>query len=177
MEVGIVSSLEKHIADARGLPKVRAALSRHLAQTKRHATAMKKALASLGGSHPVIREGISKVANLAAGLVTSAATDTVIKNALADFATEHFEIACYTSLTLTATALRETKIAATCKAILKEEEAMAATLKAQFPALNRAYLGSLEADEPKKSKPSARPTRARRPKAKARKPAKASAKR
>jgi ferritin-like metal-binding protein YciE len=115
MEVGIVSTLEKHIADAKGLPKVRAALSKHLTQTKRHATEMKKALSALGGSHPVVREGISKVANLAAGLMTSAATDTVIKNAIADFATEHFEIACYTSLTLTATELGETKIAATCK--------------------------------------------------------------
>lgn len=147
MEVGIVATLEKHIADAKDLPKVRAALSNHLKQTKRHATEMKKALAALGGSHPVIREGLSKVANLAAGLMTSAATDTVIKNAIADFATEHFEIACYTSLMLTATELGETKITATCKAILKEEQAMAAKLEEQFPGLNRAYLGTLEDDE------------------------------
>jgi ferritin-like metal-binding protein YciE len=125
MEVGIVSTLEKHIADAKGLPKVRAALTKHLGETKRHATAMKNALASLGGSHPVIKEGISKMANLAAGLVTSAATDTIVKNAIADFATEHFEMACYNSLIFTATALREKEIAATCKAILKEEKVMA----------------------------------------------------
>src|SRR4051812_7881956 len=83
MEVGIVSTLEKHIADAKGLPKVRAALSKHLSETKRHATEMKKALASLGGTHPVIKEGVSKLANLAAGLVTTAAADTIVKNALA----------------------------------------------------------------------------------------------
>src|SRR6186997_1310807 len=82
MEVGIVSTLEKHIADAKGLPKVRAALSKHLGQTKRHATAMKQALASLGGSHPIVREGVSKLANLAAGLVTTSAPDTMIKNAI-----------------------------------------------------------------------------------------------
>src|SRR5688572_18404112 len=110
MEVGIVSTLEKHIADAKGLPKVRVALSKHLGETKRHATAMKKALASVGGSHPVIKEGISKMANLAAGLMTSAAADTSVKNAIADFATEHFEIACYNSLIFTATALGEKEI-------------------------------------------------------------------
>src|ERR1700712_2829942 len=92
MEVGIVSTLEKHIADAKGQPKVRAALAKHLAETKRHATEMKKALASLGGSHPYLKEGVSKAANLVAGLVTTVAKDTNVKNAIADFATEHFEI-------------------------------------------------------------------------------------
>src|SRR3982751_6182557 len=97
MEVGIVSTLEKHIADAKGQPQVRAALTKHLAETKRHATEMKKALASLGGSHPVVREGVSKIVNLVAGLAPSMASDTAVKNGIADFATEHFEIACYSA--------------------------------------------------------------------------------
>jgi ferritin-like metal-binding protein YciE len=144
MEVGIVSTLEKHIADAKGQPKVKAALNAHLRETKRHATAMKQALESLGGSHPVVREGISKIVNLVAGLGTSAASDTPVKNAIADFATEHFEIACYTSLAQTAAAIGETRIAATCKAILKEEKAMAKTLQDLFPAINASYLDTLE---------------------------------
>ena len=114
MEVGIVSTLEKHIADAKGQPKVVGVLKKHLVETKKHATAMKQALASLGGSHPLVREGISKVVNLVAGLSTSAAADTPVKNAIADFATEHFEIACYTSLVQTATEIGEPKIAQTC---------------------------------------------------------------
>src|SRR6478609_531310 len=84
MEVGLIDTLQKHAADAKGSPKVRKALARHAAETKRHAAEMKKALASMGGSHPYVREGVSKLANLAAGLVTTAAKDTVIKNALAD---------------------------------------------------------------------------------------------
>ncbi len=144
MEVGIVSTLEKHIADAKGLPKVRAALTKHLRETKRHATEMKKALASMGGTHPMLKEGVSKLANLVAGLVTTAAKDTIVKNAIADFATEHFEMACYRSLTFTATALGEREIATVCKGILKEEEAMAALLESQFKGVNDAYLATLE---------------------------------
>jgi ferritin-like metal-binding protein YciE len=159
MEVGIVSTLEKHAADAKGQPKVRGAITKHLSETKKHATAMKQALASLGGSHPVIREGISKVVNLVAGLGTSAVKDTPVKNAIADFATEHFEIACYTSLFLTATELGEKKIADTCKAILKEEKAMAKTLEALFPQVNTTYLASLDDEEA----PSATATPAKRP--------------
>lgn len=147
MEVGIVTTLEKHIADAKGLPKVRAALTKHLRETKKHATEMKKALASLGGSHPMVREGVSKLANLAAGIVTTAAPDTIVKNAIADFTTEHFEMACYSSLILTATSLGERKIAATCKTILREEEAMAATLEGLFKGVNDTYLASLEDED------------------------------
>lgn len=146
MEVGIVSTLEKHIADAKGQPPVRAALTKHLKETKRHAEEMKKALASLGGSHPVLKEGVSKLVNLAAGLVTTVAKDTNVKNAITDFATEHFEIACYNSLILTATALGESKIAATCRAILKEEQAMAKVLSEQLVRINTAYLATLEDD-------------------------------
>jgi ferritin-like metal-binding protein YciE len=162
MEVGIVTTLEKHIADAKGLPKVRAALTRHLRETKRHATEMKKALASMGGTHPMLKEGVSKLANLAAGLVTTAAKDTIVKNAIADFATEHFEMACYRSLILTSTALGETKIATACKGILKEEEAMAAALESQFKAVNDAYLSSLDEDE-EESPAAKRKAPARRP--------------
>ena len=155
MEVGMVSTLEKHIADAKGQPKVRAVLTKHLRETKGHAKAMKDALASLGGSHPVLKEGVSKLGNLVAGLVTTAARDTTVKNALADFAAEHFEIACYNALTYTATALGETKIASACKAILKEEKAMAKLLEGQLKSINDAYLATLEDDKPDSSKPKA----------------------
>ena len=147
MESGIVTSLEKHIADAKGQPKVRAALENHLKQTKRHEEEMKKALASLGGSHPVIKEGVSKLATLVVGLVSTAAGDVTIKNAIADFATEHLEIACYRSLIFTATEVGETRIATTCKGILKEELAMAKLLETQFLGINASYLKGLEDDE------------------------------
>lgn len=147
MEVGIVSTLEKHISDAKGQPKVRAGLTKHLQETKNHAAAMKKALSSLGGSHPVVREGVSKLVNLAAGLVTTVARDTVVKNAIADFATEHFEIACYSSLIVTATELGETEIAATCNTILKEEQAMAKALAGQLEAISLTYLATLDKDK------------------------------
>jgi len=144
MEVGIITTLEKHIADAKGHPKVRAGLTKHLKETKRHASEMKKALAAMGGSHPVLREGVGKLASLAAGLVTTTARDTLVKNAIADFATEHFEIACYSSLVVTATALGEKKIAATCKGILREEKAMAKALSEQLPMITESYLATLD---------------------------------
>ncbi len=133
MEVGIVSTLEMHANDAKDQLKVRAAITKHLRETKKHATAMKQALTSLGRSHTVICESISKIARLLAGIATSAAKHTTVKNSITDLATEHFEIACYTSLILTATELGGKKIDGTCKAILKEEQAITNTLKSLFP--------------------------------------------
>lgn len=163
MEVGIVTTLEKHIADAKGQPKVRAALTKHLRETKNHAKEMEKALAALGGSHPAIKEGVSKLGNILAGLVTSASPDTPVKNAIADFATEHFEIACYSLLVATAESLGETKIAAACKKILHEEQAMAKQLSELLVPINATYLSQLE-DAPgaeRKAAPvSSRPTKA-----------------
>lgn len=151
MEVGLVTTLEKQIAEAKGLPKVRALLSKHLADTKKHATAVKNALASLGGSHPVIQEGVSKLANLAAGVIPTLAKDTVIKNAIAGYTSENMEIACYKALIATADALGEKKISATCKAILKDEQAMAKALDAQLPGLLATYLGTLDDDRKEKA--------------------------
>jgi ferritin-like metal-binding protein YciE len=162
MEVGIITTLEKHIVDAKGQPQVVSALKKHLGETKKHATAVKNALKSLDAGHPVIREGLSKAVSLVAGLGTSLAQDTPVKNAISDFATEHFEIACYTSLAQTATELGETEIARTCKAILREEEAMARTLKGLFPGINSTYLSTLD-DESKGSEERSRTPRAGQP--------------
>jgi rubrerythrin len=90
-----------------------------------------------------------------------------VKNAIADFATEHFEIACYNFLILTATALGEKEIAATCKAILKEEKAMAAALDGQLQAVNAAYLATL--DDGEKEDASKPHSSGRKPKLKSRK--------
>lgn len=146
MEVGIISTLEKHAADAKGLPKIRAAINKHLKETKRHAAEMKKALATFGAAPSVLKEGLSKVSSLVTGLTVSLAQDTVIKNGIADFATEHLEIACYQSLIITAKELGETKIAATCKAILKEEQAMAKVLEAELKELTPLYLQQLDTE-------------------------------
>jgi len=170
MEVGIISTLEKHEADATDLPKVKAAIAKHLRETKRHATDIEKALKSLGSSPSAIKEGVSKVGNLLAGVATSLVRDTPVKNAIADITTEHFEIACYLSLIFTATALDEHKIAATCKKILKEELAMADKLIELFPSVNATYLAGLD-EETKADAPQAKPAAG---KASPKKPAKRS---
>ncbi len=63
-----------------------------------------------------------------------------MKNFLSDYAAEHFEIACYTSLIAAAEELGHPQIAAICRDILRDEEAMAQWLKENIPEITRLYL-------------------------------------
>ncbi len=61
LEVGLVTTLEKQIAEAKGLPKVRALLSKHLAETKKHATAIKNAWPRSAAAIPFSRKASAKL--------------------------------------------------------------------------------------------------------------------
>lgn len=68
--------------------------------------------------------GTRTIANLQ-GLMHSAVTDEVIKNALSGYAFEHFEIASYKSLIAFANELGEERMLPLLLESLREEEAMA----------------------------------------------------
>lgn len=144
MEVGMITTLEKQIADARECPHTRALLEAHLVETKRHAEVLKDALASLGEKHPAVKESVSKIVNLAANAIPSLARDTVLKNTASALSAEHLEIACYKGLVETANELGERKIAAACRKILREEQVMARALATVLPKLRQVCLQGLE---------------------------------
>ncbi len=102
-------------------------------ETRNHAEALQEALALLGEKHPAVKEGVSKIVNLAAHAIPSLARDTVLKNTASALAAEHLEIACYKALVETASELGERKIATVCRKILKEEQIMARALAAILP--------------------------------------------
>lgn len=159
MEQGIVTTLEKHAGDAKGQPKVRAAIVKHIRETKGHASALKLCLKNLGSAPSTFKSGLAQVTSFLAGMPTSLAHDTVIKNAIAEFATEHFEMACYSSLIETATALRVPAVVTACKKILAEEAAQAKLLDSQLKKLTRDYLSGLDKEESgTKTKIPARPS-------------------
>jgi ferritin-like metal-binding protein YciE len=144
MEVAMITTLEKQISDARDCPNTRALLEAHLIETRSHAEALKEALASLGEKHPAVKEGVSKIVNLAANAIPSLARDTVLKNTASALAAEHMEIVCYKALVATATELGERKIAAVCRKILQQEQIMARALAAILPKLRQVCLQELE---------------------------------
>ncbi|HSH80412.1 MAG TPA: DUF892 family protein, partial [Herpetosiphonaceae bacterium] len=74
------------------------------------------------------------------GISTGPAKDELIKNALADYSAEHFEIASYTSLISAAQSLGDLETAQICQQILQDELAQQSWLAQQIPLITQEML-------------------------------------
>jgi ferritin-like metal-binding protein YciE len=68
-------------------------------------------------------------------LSTGPAKDEMLKNALADYAAENFEVASYTALIRAAQFLGDQETARVCQQILQEDQEMASWLQQNLPTL------------------------------------------
>ena len=146
MEIEGATTLEMHADAAGSYPEVQARLRRHAEQTRHHAERVKSCARRLGGQPSSAREAVGTVLGTVRGVATRAAKDTVVKNVLADCASERFEVACYTSLIAAAEQDGDLVTAQVCRDILQEEEAMSAFLEAQVGDVTRQFLAE-QADE------------------------------
>lgn len=133
METSIVQVLQNHATDAKKHPKLQEAIEKHLNQTKRHAELVEQMINELGGSVSAAKSGMSSVMGKMHGASTAFADDELVKNALADFSTEHFEMASYKAIMTAAKQLNLPNLVSTCQEILRDEEWMAKFLDENLP--------------------------------------------
>ena len=146
MEKGLVQVLENHANDVKDHnPEAYRKIVEHLEKTKLHADRVEQCVARLGGSTSSVKTAMGTIAGFFQGRSTGAAPDELVKNALADYASEHFEIACYRALIAGARSLGLNEIAQVCEEILRDEEDMARWLESQIPMLVNEYLGQTAA--------------------------------
>jgi ferritin-like metal-binding protein YciE len=74
------------------------------------------------------------------GMATTLMPDDVVKNALLEYALEHFEIASYSALIAAAEDAGQMAIAHTCSELLREETQMALWLEEEIPKLARQFV-------------------------------------
>ena len=133
MELAIAQVLEQHAEQAEDHPPMHTALQRHLEQTRRHADLVKGCVERMGGETSGVKTGMASVMGTVQGMTTKLAKDDLIKNTLHDYGTEHFEIACYTSLIAAGENLGDLETAQVCGEIPRDEQAMAEFLFQQIP--------------------------------------------
>jgi ferritin-like metal-binding protein YciE len=133
MELGIAQVLERHAEEAKDHPQMQAGLQRHLEQTRRHAELVKGCVERMGGETSGVKSGMASVMGAVQGMTTKLAKDELVKNTLHDYGTEHFEIACYTSLIAAAENLGDQETVRVCREILRDDQAMADFLFQQIP--------------------------------------------
>lgn len=133
MEQGLIPILDNHAKDAKDNQQVHQRIRQHKEETKKHAEMVKQCLNKLGEDTSKMKTGMAKVTGFFQGMSTELAKDELVKNNLADYATEHFEIACYKALVKAAEAANEPEIKIACQQILHEEEEMAHFLEQHLP--------------------------------------------
>ena len=140
MEVGAQPTLQHHADTAQDYPEVRTKLLRHLEQTRRHAELVEGCLERLGAHPSTLKESAGAAFGKVSGLVNLSTKDPVVKNALGDYAAEHFEIASYKSLIAAAEKVGDRETAEVCRQILGDEEEMAGWLGGHIPTMTQQYL-------------------------------------
>ena len=135
METGLIPILQTHAgAFESKLPEAAARVREHISETRRHADRLEQCLRTLGSTPSTAKSTVSAMMGTVEGMSTSIFRDELVKNALADYGAEQFEVACYTALVTAAMQLGYPDVAHLCEQNLKEDEAMATWLKQQLPA-------------------------------------------
>ncbi len=140
MEENLVQVLGNQVDDFKDYPQIQQKIQQHLEVTKQHADKVKDSIKQLGGSPSAVKQTMGKVQGMLAGVSTGPAGDEVVKNLLADYAAEHFEIACYTSLIEACNAVGEPQTAEVCRQILVDEEQMAQNCLDAIPIVTNDYV-------------------------------------
>lgn len=140
MEIGAIPTLKDHAAAAEDYPAVQAKLNEHVEVTQRHAELVAGCIERLGAHPSAIKEAVGGVMGKVTGLANLPAKDTVIKNALGDYAAENFEIICYRSLIAAAEQLGDQDTVAVCREILQDEEGMVVWLDAYIAPLTQTFM-------------------------------------
>jgi len=121
-----IELLERQVERVNEFPEMKARLQRHLEESRVQAQRLDQLLEQHGTSASSVKDSMMSFMGNMAALAHTPAPDEVIKNTLANFAFEHFEIAAYKSLIALAERIGDTNGVRLLTTSLREEEAMAA---------------------------------------------------
>lgn len=147
MEMQAVEILEKQADRLDGYPEMQERIRQHVEETRSQADRVAQCISRLDGDSSAMKDVTGKLMGNMAAMTNAMATDEVVKNTLADFAFENFEIACYRSLIKAAEAAGDQQTARVCREILREEEAMASFVGERIPMITQSFLERDEAGE------------------------------
>src|SRR5207253_3048833 len=117
------------------IPDAARKLEQHIDETQQHAQRLQQCLRMLSATPSVVKSTLSSVIGSVEGATTAVFRDQLVKDALADYASEQFEVGCYTALVSAANALGYAEVAQLCQQNRDEDHAMAAWLLEHLPAV------------------------------------------
>jgi ferritin-like metal-binding protein YciE len=126
METQALQIMRRQTERLENYPDLLAALHRHITETEQQRQRLEEVLDRHGESHSTLKDAALGAVGNAMAMAHIPAADEVIKDNLANYAFEHFEIAAYKTLITVADALGDSTAKAAAETSLAEEERMAA---------------------------------------------------
>ncbi|MBN8927038.1 MAG: hypothetical protein BGO51_05225 [Rhodospirillales bacterium 69-11] len=120
-----VELLERQVGRLENYPEMADRMRRHIGESQEQARRLEDLLGQLDSSHSSFKDAMSSFMGNLAALGHTVAPDEVLKNTLANFAFEHFEIASYMSLLTLCEAAGHSAGRSALEASLREEQDMA----------------------------------------------------
>ncbi len=142
MERGLEVTLRKQSENKDAHRAVRERAGIHLDETIAHAERLEQCLKMLGSTPSTVKSATGQMLEMGKGLMTKFASDERVKDYLAAYGAEYFEVACYKSLIAGARAAGEEEVIPLLEQNLKQDQAMAEWLDMNVEVVTREYLSS-----------------------------------
>jgi ferritin-like metal-binding protein YciE len=147
MENQALSIMKPQASRIENYPEVEAMLNRHIAETEGQIQRIETILDGLGEDKSSLKDLALSVAGTFAAVGHTVAPDEILKNSMANFAFENFEIAAYKSLLALAEASNNTSAIDALEQNLDEEIAMAEWLDENIEMVTLKFASLKEAGE------------------------------
>jgi ferritin-like metal-binding protein YciE len=138
-------AMETQAIELENYPEMEAQLRAHLAESKAQRSRLEEVLASLDEKHATLKEAALGLGGNIAAMAHTTASDEIIKNTLANYMFEHFEIAAYKSLIVMADFVGHAQGVSAAEASLREEERMAAWIDTQIAPTTLTFMERIKA--------------------------------
>jgi len=135
-----IELLERQVGRLENYPEMEDRMRRHIEESKEQARRLDDLLAQLGTSSSSFKDTMMSFMGNVAALGHSIAPDEVMKNSLANFAFEHYEIAGYMSLLTLADMAGHIAGRTALEQSLREEKDMAAWIEEHLDSTTRRFV-------------------------------------
>jgi ferritin-like metal-binding protein YciE len=142
-----IELLERQVGRLEHYPEMAERMRQHVEESREQARRIEGLLAGLGTSHSAVKDTVMSFVGNIAAMMHAPAPDEVIKNTLANFAFEHYEIAAYKALLTLADVTGHSAALTALKQSLTEEEAMARWIDEHLADTTRKFLSRSEAGQ------------------------------
>jgi ferritin-like metal-binding protein YciE len=139
--------MNRQIERIENYPDIKAKLQQHIEETHGQIERLEKILEERGQSRSVLKDNLLSITGNMAAITHAFTQDEIIKNSIANFAFENFEIASYKSLLELADLTGQAEAKQPLEQSLREEEQMALWLDQHLPQVTSTYLHRYAANE------------------------------